>query len=148
VLCHDPKPTEQFNKNKSKRDGLQPHCRECGKTTSKEYYQKNKEKHKKVTRLRKETTILVIKKFVYDYAANKGCIDCGERNVACLDFDHVRGNKRDNVAIMVHDGCSMTSVVSEIEKCEIRCANCHRKKTAKEQNWYSWYNEPITQSAE
>ena len=27
-------------------------------------------------------------------------------------------------------------ILKEIEKCEIRCSNCHRKKTAKDFNWY------------
>jgi len=37
---------------------------------------------------------------------------------------------------MVHDGHSTASILEEINKCVIRCSNCHRKKTAKDFSWY------------
>lgn len=33
-------------------------------------------------------------------------------------------------------GASIRRLAAEIERCEVRCANCHRKKTAIEQDWY------------
>ena len=32
------------------------------------------------------------------------------------------------------------TVLEEINKCEVRCANCHRQKTAKDENWYKLIN--------
>ena len=57
-----------------------------------------------------------------------GCVDCGERDARCLDFDHVRGVKTHNIAHMT--ACSRERVLAEIAKCDVRCANCHRKRTA------------------
>jgi transposase-like protein len=57
------------------------------------------------------------------------CVDCGERDLRVLDFDHV-GPKRANVTALARLGWSLEVIDSEIEQCEIRCANCHRRITA------------------
>lgn len=52
-----------------------------------------------------------------------GCVDCGNKNLTVLQFDHVRGAKVKAIANMVHN--SVASMLEEIAKCEVRCANCH-----------------------
>ena len=37
---------------------------------------------------------------------------------------------------MVKRAVSLDTLKKEIDKCEIRCANCHRRKTAKQFNFY------------
>lgn len=64
-----------------------------------------------------------------------GGVDCGEKDIVVLEFDHVRGEKKMNISSMVSAYCLKT-IQGEIEKCDIRCANCHRKKTAKERNYF------------
>lgn len=59
-----------------------------------------------------------------------GCIDCGYNvNPAALDFDHVRGVKLFNIA----RGASFAilRLQTELAKCVVRCANCHRIRTYK-----------------
>lgn len=59
------------------------------------------------------------------------CSDCGgEYPPECMDWDHVRGSKRNNVADLVVRGVSIQVIIDEIEKCELVCANCHRFRTA------------------
>jgi hypothetical protein len=54
-----------------------------------------------------------------------GCADCGyDSNVHALQFDHI-GPKNFKVAA----GNSFKMIVSELEKCEVRCANCHSIQT-------------------
>ena len=63
------------------------------------------------------------------------CADCGEKDPVVLEFDHVRDKEKD-VSLLLAGGYSLERILKEIDKCVIRCANCHRRKTAKDQNWY------------
>lgn len=59
----------------------------------------------------------------------RGCIDCGfNRHPAALDFDHLPGSSKvNNISNMLT--CSWESIIKEIDKCEVVCANCHRIRT-------------------
>jgi hypothetical protein len=64
------------------------------------------------------------------------CVDCGESDTIVLEFDHVIGEKKYNIADVIRSGRNWQSIIEEIEKCEVRCANCHRRATAKRGgNW-------------
>lgn len=58
------------------------------------------------------------------------CADCGRIfPPVCMDFDHCLGEKRANIAALVHSYASMEDLRTEINKCEIVCACCHRIRT-------------------
>jgi hypothetical protein len=65
-----------------------------------------------------------------------GCIDCGEKDPVVLEFDHVRGQKTLAISELSKRGNSIAKLEIEISKCEVRCANCHRRKTVKQLGWY------------
>jgi hypothetical protein len=65
--------------------------------------------------------------FVVEVLRASGCCDCGERDPVVLDFDHVLG-KQERIARLVSTS-SITSLRAEIERCVVRCANCHRVRT-------------------
>jgi hypothetical protein len=73
---------------------------------------------------------LAKKRFVSDYLSTHPCVDCGEKDPIVLEFDHVRGTKKTTVTRM-----SMNQMRVEIQKCEVRCANCHRRRHAREEKW-------------
>ena len=56
-----------------------------------------------------------------------GCIRCGETHPACLDFHHRDGKttKEGNIAEIRR--FSYARIYAEIAKCDVLCANCHRK---------------------
>ena len=66
---------------------------------------------------------------VDQFLANHPCVDCGKDDPDVLDFDHVKGIKIKNVSEMITDTSTLEQLVDEIDKCEVRCANCHRKIT-------------------
>ena len=59
------------------------------------------------------------------------CIDCGYEELAALDYDHV-GTKRGGVLQLARGGSSVGQLQAEIDECEVRCANCHRRRTRKQ----------------
>jgi hypothetical protein len=65
------------------------------------------------------------------------CQVCGESDPVVLEFDHRdRTTKHFAIANAPRRGVSIPVFLAEIEKCDILCANCHRRKTAKTLGWY------------
>ncbi len=58
-----------------------------------------------------------------------GCVDCGTMDLLVLEFDHF-GVKTANVSQLVRDAVSVERLKGEISRCAVRCANCHKKRTA------------------
>lgn len=59
------------------------------------------------------------------------CADCGETDIRCLDFDHRDPHdKVMNVTALIAKHATWARVAAEIEKCDVRCASCHRKRTS------------------
>ena len=64
---------------------------------------------------------------VLDYLKTHPCVDCGEDDPIVLEFDHLR-DKVANISAM--RGHPWWKMLLEIAKCEVVCANCHRRRTA------------------
>ena len=59
------------------------------------------------------------------------CHDCkGTFEICCMDFDHRDGEEKSfNVGSMFAHHYSRQLIESEIAKCDLVCANCHRIRT-------------------
>ncbi len=62
---------------------------------------------------------------ISQHLATHPCVDCGIANPALLDFDHVRGSKLFAISDALYERVTRSELRQEIEKCEIRCRNCH-----------------------
>jgi 5-methylcytosine-specific restriction endonuclease McrA len=69
-----------------------------------------------------------IRTYITAHLKANPCVDCGEADPIILEFDHVAG-KDFNISDAVRKGVSMKKLKDEIAKCEVRCSNCHRRKT-------------------
>lgn len=110
-------------------------CRVCKSVQQKKWYAKKRETHianvtENIARAR-----AAAHHFVWDYLSTHPCVDCSESNPIVLEFDHVRGQKRMAVSEMATRGYKIEAIMAEIEKCEVRCGNCHRRKTAATRGW-------------
>lgn len=63
-------------------------------------------------------------------AKSKPCLDCGVLYpYYVMDLDHVRGVKKFNLSIAAQKKYAISTIESEIAKCESVCSNCHRERT-------------------
>jgi len=135
--CGKTKELTEFNKNKVRKDGFNSICRECSKARSKQYYAENREHHKKVVLANNKKKTERNRRFVYEYLLENPCVDCGETDPVVLEFDHLPGcDKKYIISEMTSNGYSVESIKKEMEKCDVVCANCHRRRSAKRGNHY------------
>lgn len=134
--CGEAKVFEDFHKHKKSSDGRQPYCKVCMKARNAAYYRATPERNEQrgMSRLRMREAA---RTFVIDYLRKNPCVDCGESDPVVLEFDHVRGVKDIEVSVMVSRGFGIERISEEITKCDVRCANCHRRITAIRGNWFS-----------
>lgn len=129
-LCNQDKLIEEFAHKKDKR---QSRCKECFSIYTRNHYQNNKDSYKLKAIIHNNEYRLRNLQFIIDFFKTHPCVDCQETDPVVLEFDHLR-DKKHNVSRLTSG--SFEKLISEIEKCEVRCANCHRKKTAKQFNYY------------
>lgn len=111
--------------HKSKRYGTQPWCKECSVASRIEYYKNNKAKEQ----ARNQKWKLTLKQWYFSLK-NKPCTDCGKSYPHyVMQFDHTEGDKEDCVSVLVGKSKSKKTILDEIAKCELVCANCHAERT-------------------
>jgi hypothetical protein len=111
-------------------------CRECMSIHQKKYFHGGAhDKHLKNVKERKDAARLVAREYVWNYLLTHPCIQCGESDPVVLEFHH-RYGKDKPVGLLVSTGYSVAKIQSEIDKCDVLCANCHRRLTMKERGWF------------
>ena len=137
--CGERKPVTDFawrRKTKGQRHNM---CRPCHAAYHREHYLANKHRYIKRARAQKELRRIERTLFLLEYFARHSCVDCGESDPVVLDFDHVdgKGEKAFEVARNFAER-RWQDVLEEMEKCEVVCSNCHRKRTARRRNALRW----------
>ena len=129
--CHRQLPVTEFNRRAAAIDGLQSRCRAC----SRSWYQNNRDTHIANVARRNAAYRVVLGDLLAAYLGDHPCVDCGETDMRCLEFDHRdRVTKTASVSALQYQSRSWAVLLREIEKCDVRCANCHRRKTLAEVN--------------
>lgn len=113
----------------------QPWCRTCMAEYKRDWYVRNRDHQLERVRTNHEQTRRDNQDRAWDYLGQHPCVDCGEPDPVVLQFDHL-GDKRRDVSYMLLSGFTWANIQNEIAKCEVRCGNCHRRKTARELGLY------------
>lgn len=111
--CEELKPRtpEYWHLCANNEDGFQARCKVCNGTRT------------------GRSAILLQFRFIKETTP---CTDCGRLYpYFVMDFDHVpgRGEKIGDLSRMVSGTYSWESILLEIKKCDVVCANCHRIRT-------------------
>jgi hypothetical protein len=100
------------------------------------WYPANKEKQRATARRYKQEFRRQI-----DKLKDKPCADCGHKFPPCaMDFDHLseKGEKL-HISLLVGNN-QRQRALKEIAKCEVVCANCHRIRTWKRNQYVKGTN--------
>lgn len=120
--CDRVLPVTEFNL--SSRYERQYWCRTCQSL----YYTGRSAHHKMLVSKNSAIYSARNRAFVNEYLHDHPCVDCGEPDVIVLEFDHMR-DTRASISRLKRS-CGLEELSAEIAKCEVRCVNCHRRKTA------------------
>lgn len=109
------------------KTGVSPEARERQLERLRLWYQNNKQKCFDKEKKRR------IKRRQFIDSQKTSCKMCGESNSTCLDFHH-RNPQEKAICIgsSITSGYSIERIKKEILKCDVLCANCHRKLHAEE----------------
>ncbi len=127
--CGKSKPVDDFawrRKQKGQRDSF---CRPCRSAYGREHCEANRQRYIDRAaivkrRLTRERTLYLI-----EFFKTHPCIDCGEEDPIVLEFDHLRDK-----SFAIGPALSRKSwdnILEEMKKCEVVCANCHCRRTAR-----------------
>ena len=75
------------------------------------------------------------REFVYQFLLSHRCEECGETDSRVLEFHHV-GSKEKEISAMVGGGYPIHTILEELSRYKVLCANCHRKLTMNEKGWF------------
>jgi 5-methylcytosine-specific restriction endonuclease McrA len=124
-------PIENFAIRNRIRGTRQAICRSCQSQYGKRHYQTYRSAYIQKARIRNVAQSKINAEFLIEYLSTPPCADCGEADIVVLEFDHLR-DKLLNISVLSREGYSLTKLKQEIAKCEVVCANCHRRRTARQ----------------
>jgi hypothetical protein len=96
---------------------------------NREHYRANRELYIERARQRKPVVLRERMAFLIKFFQSHPCVECGEADPLVLEFDHL-ADKIFNIAEGIRDR-SWQSILDEIDKCDVVCANCLRRRTAR-----------------
>ncbi len=136
ITCKTIKSPEDFPWKNQVQGTRATYCLECKKAYNKVWYAKNKDKHKVTVSLNNQKYRTRARNYTQEYLKTHPCVDCGNTDIEVLQFDHRDRELKQTEIINLFSG-SIQSIQQEIDKCDVRCANCHIKRTRRQMGWWT-----------
>jgi hypothetical protein len=139
--CKISKPESEYFVKNRKKGRLHTQYKTCYRNHRKTYYKQHYIKYKEeyLTRAKKRREMLKreFRDNMLAYLSDKSCVECFEADIRVLEFNHLDPSQKTfTISQAVKLGYRWSDVLNEISKCEILCANCHKKHTANQFGWY------------
>ncbi len=123
---------------------LASYCKECSRRYIRDHYQRNLKYYLNKAKKRNKEVKKQAFQYIGDFLRSHPCVDCGEKDIVVLEFDHKdRNDKSYDINRIIKTGLTFRKLKEEILKCEVRCANCHRRKTHRENNSWKIHYAPV-----
>lgn len=107
------------------------YCKACQSLYAKQHYESNKGIYVETRKRNKPRQVASKRDMIYKLKENNPCIDCGKfYPYYVMQFDHL-DNKQKEISNMISQNYAINSILNEVSKCELVCANCHRERTQK-----------------
>ena len=138
--CNLNKEDEEFAFKCKTKGTRASQCKACQKIFNANHHVQNRDHIRSLKKERWNNIKIEYRKWLTEQFKDKKCIDCGESDTIVLQFDHKR-DKDFNIGdfLSISRGRALPQLIKavskEMEKCDIVCANCHTRRTAKSQGW-------------
>lgn len=136
--CGNEKTVDNFFFRNKEKNIIHKHCKGCcGQSRrSKDHYEKYKPAYiqrakERGIKVREDNRIKLI-----EYFKDHPCIVCGESNPVVLDFDHKEQSEKTKEICKMISSYKWDTILAEINKCDVLCANHHRIRTSKQLGWF------------
>ena len=132
--CGFTKPSTEFHKNRSTKDGLAKLCKSCVKELYPNYkrtyrekktdayvnnYQNHKERMLRNSKSYRDSRLELL------WSLKTPCAKCGETRKCSLQFHHIDPSTK---SVALSDGSvGKARILEEVKKCICLCANCHEE---------------------
>lgn len=133
--CKDTKSESEFSWQNKTKGTLNSWCKSCIIAARMVIYYNNWEKERAYRDNYKNARRESNRKWILEYLSCHPCVDCGDTRISVLEFDHVRGEKKFSISEKISHS-SLSRIQEEVQKCDVRCANCHRIRTSQTNNWW------------
>lgn len=134
----EPKPIAEFRERKGKRKGWFSYCINCQRLYGREHYAGNKQYYFDKAKRNDAKYLQRIREWLLAYFKEHPCIGCGETDLVVLEFDHRDGEEKEAEIGKLLSSHNFSKLKREILKCDVRCANCHKRRTAKQFGTWRW----------
>lgn len=127
--CDKSKVIGEFAWRRKARGQRDNYCRSCRAAYKREHYRANRRRYIDSAKRRKDVIAAERTALLMAFLREHPCVDCGEDDPLVLEFDHLR-DKKFAISRGIRDR-GWQDVLDEIAKCDVVCANCHRRRTAR-----------------
>ncbi|MDQ3934974.1 MAG: hypothetical protein M3340_10145 [Actinomycetota bacterium] len=129
--CGEVRPVDNFAWRRKRLGQRDSFCRSCRAAYGREHYLANRQRYIDQAAVSKQKIRLERTRYLVAFFENHPCVDCGEGDPIVLEFDHLDGAAKSfciGESLLRH---TWDAVLAEMAKCEVVCANCHRRRTAR-----------------
>jgi hypothetical protein len=136
--CKEIKTINDFQTYSRNSDGLQPYCRSCKRLIDRQHYEKNPRRNYESNKANAHRNRV----WLYEFLLTKKCEwgNCEVNDPDMLVLDHLNPKEKHlEVSQMVQQrSYSLKTIMAEVAKCRVLCANHHQKHTIQQFGYRSW----------